>query len=53
MLISGTTFTIPELLQGRMTLFLKMPLKVLETTPGVSRTMIRTLLDATYEADVR
>jgi type IV secretion system protein VirD4 len=31
--------------------FLKMPLKVLETTPGISRTIIGVLLNAAYEAD--
>lgn len=50
-LVSGNSFTTAELLQGRMTLFLKMPLKVLETTPAVSRTVIGALLNAAYEAD--
>ena len=51
MLVSGDSFSTTDLLQGRMTLFLKMPLKVLETTPGVSRTVIGALLNAAYEAD--
>lgn len=50
-LVSGDSFATAELLQGKMTLFLKMPLKVLETTPGVSRTIIGALLNAAYEAD--
>ena len=50
-LVSGDSFPTAELLQGRMTLFLKMPLKVLETTPGVSRTVIGALLNAACEAD--
>jgi len=50
-LVSGDSFSTTDLLQGRMTLFLKMPLKVLETTPGVSRTVIGALLNAAYEAD--
>jgi type IV secretion system protein VirD4 len=50
-LVSGESFPTAELLQGRMTLFIKMPLKVLETTPGVSRTVIGALLNAAYEAD--
>jgi type IV secretion system protein VirD4 len=50
-LVSGDSFATADLLQGKMTLFLKMPLKVLETTPGVSRTIIGALLNAAYEAD--
>ena len=50
-LVSGDSFSTTDLLRGRMTLFLKMPLKVLETTPGVSRTVIGALLNAAYEAD--
>lgn len=50
-LVSGTDFTIKEFLSKRSTLFIKMPLKVLESTPGVSRTIIGALLQAAYEAD--
>jgi type IV secretion system protein VirD4 len=50
-LVSGTSFKSSELLGGKTTIFLKMPLKVLETTPGVSRTIIGALLNAAYEAD--
>ncbi len=50
-MVSGSSFTTADLLKGKMTLFLKMPLKVLETTPGVSRTIIGALLNAAYEAD--
>lgn len=50
-LVSGDGFGTAELLQGKVTIFLKMPLKVLETTPGVSRTIIGALLNAAYEAD--
>lgn len=50
-LVSGNTFETRELLAGKVTIFLKMPLKVLETTPGISRTIIGALLNAAYEAD--
>jgi type IV secretion system protein VirD4 len=54
-LVSGDvpkmSFKSSELLNGKTTIFLKMPLKVLETTPGISRTIIGALLNAAYEAD--
>jgi type IV secretion system protein VirD4 len=54
-LVSGDvpkmSFKSTELLNGKTTIFLKMPLKVLETTPGISRTIIGALLNAAYEAD--
>lgn len=50
-LVSGSDFTIKEFLKKRSTLFIKMPLKVLESTPGVSRTIIGALLQGAYEAD--
>ena len=50
-LVSGNDFTTKELLNGKTTIFLKMPLKVLETTPAISRTVIGALLNAAYEAD--
>jgi type IV secretion system protein VirD4 len=49
--IPGMSFKTAELLNGKTTIFLKMPLKVLETTPGISRTIIGALLNAAYEAD--
>jgi type IV secretion system protein VirD4 len=49
--VPGKSFTTAELLNGKTTIFLKMPLKVLETTPGISRTIIGALLNAAYEAD--
>ena len=49
--IPGMSFKTAELLDGKTTIFLKMPLKVLETTPGISRTIIGALLNAAYEAD--
>jgi type IV secretion system protein VirD4 len=50
-LVCGNEFTTKELLNGKTTVFLKMPLKVLETTPAISRTIIGALLNAAYEAD--
>jgi type IV secretion system protein VirD4 len=54
-LVSGDvpkmSFKSNEILNGKTTIFLKMPLKVLETTPGISRTIIGALLNAAYEAD--
>jgi type IV secretion system protein VirD4 len=50
-LVSGTSFKTCDLLAGKTTIFLKMPLKALETEPGISRTIIGALLNAVYEAD--
>ena len=50
-LVSGSSFKTSALLDGKVTIFLKMPLKALETEPGISRTIIGALLNAVYEAD--
>jgi type IV secretion system protein VirD4 len=50
-LVSGNSFKTSEVLNGKTTVFLKMPLKALETEPGISRTIIGALLNAVYEAD--
>jgi type IV secretion system protein VirD4 len=50
-LVSGSSFSTADILNGKTTIFLKMPLKVLETTPEISRTIIGALLNAAYEAD--
>jgi type IV secretion system protein VirD4 len=50
-LVSGTSFKTSEMMAGNTTIFLKMPLKALETEPGISRTIIGALLNAVYEAD--
>lgn len=50
-LVSGDSFATSDLLKGNVTVFLKMPLKALETEPGISRTIIGALLNAVYEAD--
>lgn len=50
-LVSGATFKTSDLLNGETTIFLKMPMKALETEPGIARTIIGALLNAVYEAD--
>jgi type IV secretion system protein VirD4 len=50
-LVSGNSFSTQDLLGGKVTVFIKMPLKVLDTTPGISRAIIGALLNAAYEAD--
>jgi type IV secretion system protein VirD4 len=50
-LVSGSSFKTSDLLGGNVTVFLKMPMKALETEPGISRTIIGALLNAVYEAD--
>jgi type IV secretion system protein VirD4 len=50
-LVSGNGFKTSALLNGKTTVFLKMPMKALETEPGVARTIIGALLNAVYEAD--
>jgi type IV secretion system protein VirD4 len=50
-LVSGDAFDTGDLLKGNVTIFLKMPMKALETEPGISRTIIGALLNAVYEAD--
>jgi type IV secretion system protein VirD4 len=50
-LVSGDSFGTHDLLSCNVTIFLKMPMKALETEPGVSRTIIGALLNGVYEAD--
>ncbi|WP_427980388.1 type IV secretory system conjugative DNA transfer family protein [Acidocella sp.] len=50
-LVSGASFKTSALLDGKTTVFLKMPMKALETEPGIARTIIGALLNAVYEAD--
>ena len=52
-LVSSDAFTIADILAGRTTAFLNIPLKVMQTTPGVSRTIIGALMQGVYEADGR
>jgi type IV secretion system protein VirD4 len=50
-LVSGNSFSTSDLLSGKVTIFLRMPMKALETEPGISRTIIGALLNGVYEAD--
>jgi type IV secretion system protein VirD4 len=50
-LVSGHSFQTSNILSGKSTIFLKMPMKALETEPGIARTIIGALLNAVYEAD--
>ena len=48
---SGDAFETRELCQGRLTVFVQIPLKVLQATPGLGRVVVGALLNAAYEAD--
>lgn len=50
-LVSGSAFHTHELREGRLDLFLNIPMKVLETTPALARCIVGALLNAVYEAD--
>ena len=50
-LVSGGTFGTRELTRGRLTVFVQIPLKVLQGTPALGRVIIGSLLNAAYEAD--
>lgn len=52
-LVSGHSFHTRELCDGRLTVFVQIPLKVLQATPGLGRVVVGALLNAAYEADGR
>ena len=52
-LVSGSAFKTAELTHGRLTLFVQLPMSVLQATPGLGRVIIGALLNAAYEADGR
>ena len=52
-LVSGRNFRTKDLCDGRLTVFVQIPLKVLQSTPGLGRVVIGALLNAAYEADGR
>ena len=52
-LVSGSSFRTTELTQGRLTVFVQISLKVLQSTSGLGRVVIGALLNAAYEADGR
>ena len=50
-LVSGKSFRSTDLLGGKVSVFLKMPLEALDTTPALARTVIGSLLNAAYQAN--
>jgi type IV secretion system protein VirD4 len=52
-IVSGDTFRSGDLLGGKVTVFLQIPLAALQSTPAVGRVVIGALLNAAYEADGR
>src|SRR4051794_11848220 len=50
-LVSGSAFHTRELAEGKLDLFLNIPMKVLETTPALARCIVGALLNAVYEVD--
>jgi type IV secretion system protein VirD4 len=52
-LVSGNTFKSLDLLDGKTSVFLQIPLAALQSTPAIGRTVVGALLNAAYEADGR
>ncbi|HET7884220.1 MAG TPA: type IV secretory system conjugative DNA transfer family protein [Acetobacteraceae bacterium] len=52
-LVSGNSFRTRDLADGRLTVFVQVPLKTLQATPALGRVIIGALLNAAYEADGR
>ncbi|MDA8093270.1 MAG: type IV secretory system conjugative DNA transfer family protein [Betaproteobacteria bacterium] len=50
-LVSGNSFRSTALLRGDVSIFLKMPLEALDTTPALARTIIGALLNTAYQAN--
>jgi type IV secretion system protein VirD4 len=50
-IVSGGTFKSIDLLGGKMSVFLQIPLAALQSTPAIGRVVIGALLNAAYEAD--
>src|SRR4051812_31065487 len=50
-LVSGSAFHTRELADGKLAVFLNIPMKVLETTPALARCIVGALLNAVYEAN--
>jgi type IV secretion system protein VirD4 len=50
-IVSGDTFKCSDLLAGRVTVFLQIPLAALQSAPAVARVVVGALLNAAYEAD--
>ena len=52
-IVSGNTFKSRDLLGGKVSVFLQIPLLALQSTPAIGRVVIGALLNAAYEADGR
>jgi type IV secretion system protein VirD4 len=52
-LVSGSSFHSRDLVGGRLTVFVQVPLKTLQTTPALGRVIVGALLNVAYEADGR
>ena len=50
-LVSGDSFRTRDLAEGRLTVFVQVPLKTLQATPALGRVIVGALLNAAYEAD--
>jgi type IV secretion system protein VirD4 len=50
-IVSGDTFRSGDLLGGKVTVFLQIPLAALQSTPAIGRVVVGALLNAAYEAD--
>lgn len=50
-LVSGSSFRTRDLVGGKLTVFVQVPLKTLLATPALGRVIIGSLLNAAYEAD--
>jgi hypothetical protein len=50
-LVSGKSFRSTDLLGGKVSVVLKMPLEALDTTPALARTVIGSLLNAAHQAN--
>jgi type IV secretion system protein VirD4 len=52
-IVSADNFRASDLLTGKVSVFLQLPLPALQTTPALARCVIGALLNAAYEADGR
>ena len=50
-LVSGSAFRSADIVAGKTTVFVCLPLKVLKTVPAIGRVIMGALLNAAYEAD--
>jgi type IV secretion system protein VirD4 len=52
-LVSGSSFQTKDLTGGKLTVFIQIPLAVLNSTPALARVVVGALLNALYQADGR